>query len=696
MALIESRRLADKVLDVTVFILATASLTYYSSRYFTTSALVVAGVWVVVALLLFILIRRFTEVGFYGEPVPAPYLTSDPSAHRNNVLARNVTWTGLLVAVLAYLYIENRLPTLSPSQWALTILVLVAIGSVLAFRLAKAQVDAAADYKTFHWLAWLIAAGMSLVASATLRPQSDDTNYVNISTWIAERGTISIRDTVYSDQVFDTKPLGSSWESMWGVFAHITNMSAPTLLYVIAVPILTAISIFALDRGMRSMHVRHTNFALIIVSLFLLLDGENIFSFGVFHGPRIWQGKSFFVSAMIPLLIGAGIVWARSGRRNDLIRFLLIAIGATGLTTTATMLVPMFTLVVAGVVGYQRGIKDAGWTSLAMLAPLYVGLAFRGTRSADSNAMGHLATDTLAFAQPATILSGLDELPDPNEFVRLMAEPPFHAALFALVMCWGWLGSESRTARRVIAGVSLLWAIVYLPPVLAVIEEITGVAQISWRFWWLLPIPMLLGAAASACASGLIRITSINRHKNLTLGLATALLLALIVIPGKPVWFSSLGQVNLQSARLMWPPGWKVFGGYYEAMEILDVIAKDGDIVAARQNIEFSMAATTVRIHPVLPKVYWFPEVTGPLGEPQYLDRVTIRQFTSKDQDVLLPPLDLSALPGALQRVGVDVVCLDADRPDAIRLVKSFGYTQGARVVKYSSGRGQWCARLAN
>ncbi|MEY4899702.1 MAG: hypothetical protein RL741_276 [Actinomycetota bacterium] len=695
MALIGSRRLADKVLDVTVFILATATLAYYSTRYFTTSALVVAGVWVVFALLLFILIRRFTEVGFYGEPVPAPYLTSDPSRYRNNVLARNVTWAGLLAATIAYLYIGNRLPSLSPSQWALIILILVAIGSVVAFRLAKAQVEVAADYKTFHWFAWLIAAGMALVASATLRPQSDDTNYVNISTWIAERGTISIRDTVYSNEFFDTKPLGSAWESMWGVFAYVTNMSAPTLLYVIAVPILTAISIFALDRGMRSMHVRHTNFALIIVSLFLILDGENIFSFGVFHGPRIWQGKAFFVSAMIPLLIGAGIVWARSGRRNDLIRFLLVAIGATGLTTTATMLIPMFTLVIAGVVGYQRGIKDAGWTSLAMLAPLYVGLAFRGTRSEDSNAMGHLASDTLAFAQPATILSGQSALPDPNEFVRLMAEPQLHAALFALVMCWGWLGSESRTARRVIAGLSLVWAIVYVPPVLAVIEEVTGVAQVSWRFWWLLPIPMLLGAAASACAAGLIRITSINHHKNLTLGLATALLLAFIVIPGKPVWLSSLGQVNQQGARLMWPPGWKVFGGYYEAMEILDVIAKDGDIVAARQNIEFSMAATTVRIHPVLPKVYWFPEVTGPVGQAQYLDRITIHQFTSRNQDPFLPPLDLKVLPGALKRVGVDVVCLDADRLDAIKLVKTFGYTQGAQVVKYVSGRGQWCARIS-
>ena len=396
---------------------------------------------------------------------------------------------------------------------------------------------------------------------------------------------------------------------------------------------------------------------------------------------------------MIPLLIGAGIVWARSGRRNDLVRFLLIAVGAAGLTTTATMLVPMITLVIAGVVGYQRGIKDAGWTSLAMLAPLYVGLTFRGTNGADSNAMGQLVTNTLAFVQPATLISTLGELSDPNEFVRLMARPPLHAALFALVMCWGWLGAESRTARRMIAGLSLMWAIVYLPPVLAVIEQVAGVGAISWRFWWLLPIPMLIGATASAIASGLIRVTSVNRHKTTTLALATALILALIVIPAKPVWLSSLGQVNGQSARLMFPPGWKVFGGYYEAKEILDVIAQDGDIVAARQNIEFSMAATTVRIHPVLPKVWWFAEATGPEGRAQFTDRVMIRQFTSKDQDPELPALDLNALPGAFERVGVNVVCLDADRPDAIKFVKNLGYTQGAQVVKYEAGRGQWCAR---
>ena len=61
MSVIGSRRLADKALDVTVFILATASLAYYTSRYFTTSALVVAGVWGAFALLFFILIKRFAD-----------------------------------------------------------------------------------------------------------------------------------------------------------------------------------------------------------------------------------------------------------------------------------------------------------------------------------------------------------------------------------------------------------------------------------------------------------------------------------------------------------------------------------------------------------------------------------------------------------------------------------------------------------
>lgn len=692
MAVIGSRRLADKVLDVTTFILATASLTYYTSRYFTTSALMVAGVWVAFAGVLFVLIKRFTESGFYGEPVPAPLVTNDPAPHRHNLLARNATWTGILIAGLAYLYIDKKLPFLNPSHWALIILLLVAIGGVVAFRSAKAPVAAAADYKNFHWFPWAIGAGLALVASATLRPQSDDTNYVNLSTWIAERGTMPLRDTIYSDQVFDTKPLGSAWESMWGVVAHVTGISAPTLLYVIAVPILTLLSILALDRGLRSMHVRHANFALLIVSIFLLLDGKNIFSFGVFHGPRIWQGKSFFVSAVIPLLIGAGIVWARSGRRNDLIRFLLISIGAAGLTTTATMLVPMITLVIAVVVGYQRGIKDAGWTLFAMLMPLYIGLAFRGSQE-DDQALGDWAGNVLAIAQPGTIVSNLSQLPDPNEFVRWMSRPPLHAALFALVMCWGFIGAESRTARRVIAGLSVMWAIVYLPPVLALIEQFTGVQAISWRFWWLLPIPMLVGAAASAIAAGLIRFTAINRHRIATMLLALITLLALIVVPGKPVWLSSLGQENGQSARLMWPPGWKVFGGYSEAKEILDEIALDGDVVAARSNIEKSLAATTVRIHPVLPKISWYRSSAGPIANETFSDRLQIRAFTSTQPDPQLPELDLIDLPNALNRVGVDVICLDADRENEIDLAKSWGYTQGAQIVKYKAGRGQWCAR---
>jgi hypothetical protein len=260
-------------------------------------------------------------------------------------------------------------------------------------------------------------------------------------------------------------------------------------------------------------------------------------------------------------------------------------------------------------------------------------------------------------------------------------------------MCWGFIGAESRTARRVIAGLSVMWAIVYLPPVLALIEQFTGVQAISWRFWWLLPIPLLVGAAASAVAAGLIRFTSTNKQRTVTLILSLSVLLALIVVPGKFVWNSSLGQENGQSSRLMWPPGWKVFGGYLEAKIILDEIAQDGDIIAARSNIEKSLAATTVRIHPVLPKISWFTQAGGAEAAESLPDRLQIRRFTSTQPSEELPELNLADLPNALDRVGVNVICLDADRAEEIELALSWGYTQGAQVVKFEAGRGQWCAR---
>lgn len=672
---------------------ASGALAYYLTRLISQDALVLASIWAGLAIFIVGLIRKFAEPGFYGEPVGANQVTiaSYGNGESSNKLARNVTWAGLIAALLAYLYLGKQLPAAPIANWAIIILGLVAVGSLVAFKLAATATRGASDYYPFHFIPWLIAGGSALVATATLRPQSDDTNYLNISTWIAERGTMPLRDTIYSDQVFATKPLGSAWEPMWGTLAHVTNISAPTLLYLIAVPILTALAVFALDRGLRAMHVRHSNFALLAASIFLILDGKNIFSFGVFHGVRIWQGKSFFVSAAIPLLLAAGIIWARTAKRNDLIRFVLIAVAAAGMTTTASLLVPIITLIIVAVAGFQHGVKNAGFGLTALVLPLYVGLTFRGSHEVDS-ALGGTVSN-FAFAQPAKLFTSMNEMPDADLYVRWMSKPALHAALFALVMCWGWLGAESRTARRVIAGLGLAWALVYLPPVLALIEQFTGITAILWRFWWLLPIPLLVGAAASAAAGGLIRVTGGKKMRFVTLVTAVGLIVALVVVPGRVVWQSSLGQENQQTTRLAWPPTWKVFGGYAEAKEILDEIAQDGDIVAARANIEKSLAATTVRIHPVLPKIDWFSQAGGSQAAASLPDRLQIRQFTSTQPSDALPELNIADLPNALARVGVDVICLDADRIADIELVKTYGYTQGARVVKYEAGRGQWCAR---
>lgn len=695
MPALQRPRSADFLLDAVLVFGATGTIAYYAVQRFTDSANVLALVWFVLAITVRITIRKVFGRGWCGE---SALLDNEVGTSANEVgprLARNLTLGGLVAALVAHLFINRDLPLIGRESWALIILGAVFIGGFAGVFVTNAVNERRLSPVPFRIYPWLVGTFSGLVALATLRPQSDDTNYVNISTWIAERGTLPTADTVFSDQQFPTKPIGSAWEPLWGTVAHITHISAPTLLYVLAVPVLTLISILSLDRALRVFHVRHTHFALTTAALFLLLDGRNIFSFGVFHGVRIWQGKSFFVSALLPLVLAAGVAWATRGRRADAVRFLLATIAAAGVTTSSAFLLPIIVGVIAVVIARNVSVSQALAALTGILVPIYVGLNFKSAQ--DDDAAFGFSSNTIAAIHPLKFATKLayGTGPTAEEFIRWMSKPSLHAALFALVLCWGWIGLGNRAGRQVVAGLSAAWALVYFPPVLTQIVNATNTQSVAWRFWWLLPIPLLVGAAASAILSGTLRITNRGRTRWIVAPIGLVLLLALIVVPGRPVWNSSLGQENGQSARLAWPPTWKVFGGYADAKSIIDDIAHDGDIVAARSNIEKSLAATTVRVHPVLPKVSWFKGIAGDAADGYFAERQQIRQFTSVQPDPLLPPLDIAALPAALQRVGVDVLCLDADRPSDIELAKSWGYTDGARVEKSGTGKGQWCARIA-
>jgi hypothetical protein len=146
----------------------------------------------------------------------------------------------------------------------------------------------------------------------------------------------------------------------------------------------------------------------------------------------------------------------------------------------------------------------------------------------------------------------------------------------------------------------------------------------------------------------------------------------------------------------MFPPGWKVFGGYYDVKLALDEIAEPGDLVAARSNIEKSLAATTVEVHTVLPKMNWLTGIAGDVPEAHLAARLQIRQFTSVQEDPLLPPLDLAQFPAVFDEVGVNILCLDLDRTDDIELARTWGFNTRERETRLGTGKGQWCARRAD
>ena len=83
---------------------------------------------------------------------------------------------------------------------------------------AHAEPESATSDATSPWLwpvAWLAAGVSGALASIVVRPDGDDAYFVNLSTWVAERGRFPLRDTMISPDLFPgarralaTDPLG--------------------------------------------------------------------------------------------------------------------------------------------------------------------------------------------------------------------------------------------------------------------------------------------------------------------------------------------------------------------------------------------------------------------------------------------------------------------------------------------------------
>jgi hypothetical protein len=522
------------------------------------------------------------------------------------------------------------------------------------------------------WLTgWVLALASGAVAALYARPDGDDAYFVNLSTWVGQRGTFPLRDTMFSDQVFPAlhshTPPVHSVEGLMGAIARLVDIAPATVVYVVAPAPLTALAVLALTYAIAVCRIPHAPVALVAAVVSLLCSGANGASFGNFWALRMWQGKSMFVSIVAPLLLALGVRYVRSGGGGRLLALGLAVVAAIGASNTSIMLVPIA----------LAGLVPAAWAvgGLRRAAGVLVPLAYPLAGGA-----------VMALAAPSLHETGTAVSPTPLDPVT--AIPGLHGMLLLSVLAvgLGWLGVRGRPARAVVAGTLAVFAVAVFPPVTKVLDAATGADEVLWRLWWVVPVPLLIGGLAGALSAWLAGLPARGTPTPATPRgtVATrptparpaAARPAVVVVAGVvaaslgllPLWGGFwLGDPRNANTRRVSPTAWKVPKGAQAHARYIASISRPGDVVLAPWYASRVLAATTVAVHAIAPRTMYLTNFVGnPEVHPD--ERAALQQFADSRT------VPAAQLAPELRLLSVDTVCVATSRGGAVRVVEESGF----------------------
>ena len=567
------------------------------------------------------------------------------------------------LAVLAATVVATALAVVG--QRAAALVLAVAAGVVALVVTARRPVpaadpepddDDAPGPRPSPWLwptGWLAAVASAMLAAIVARPDGDDAYFVNLSTWVAERGRFPLRDTMISPDRFPAlgahSPPTHSVEGLIGALARVGGIEAGTATYVLVVPVATALGVLALTLLVQEARIPASPAALAAALAYLWTSGSTGYSFGSFFAVRIWQGKAMLVSLALPLVLLAATRLVRSASWRNHLLFGASLVAAIGVSNTAAFLVPVL---VAGVglaslaLRRPRGaLRLAAW----LVYPLALG-AVSVVLAPDSPSIAQ------RLAQGFTVTSGATPTVDP-----LLTVPGTDGLL--VVTCLGIglgaLGIRNVVLRTATTGALVTGGLTLLPGVRDVLAEI-GLGAVVWRLWWVVPVPLLLAGLVGAVSG---RLSERPRAVSLGLTAAAAALVGLVPLVGG-TWVASPDN----GARLAAPWTWKVPRGALSEARFVESISKPGDTVLAPWDTSRVLVELTVDVQPVAARTFYLPSYASTPAAHAGA-RMMLQTFADRGT----PPTNTIAEP--LDLLSVDTACVGRSRGQAISLLEANGFT---------------------
>lgn len=495
------------------------------------------------------------------------------------------------------------------------------------------------------------ALGLGIFAIFTARPDTDDTFYVNRAAWVADHGTISVRDTLFSDQGLPAlrgagQPIAAI-ETLQGAVAHELHVAAGATAYLITPAIGTFLAVWATWRLIRAWAPRRHTACFLVAIMYLLFAAQSGAMLGVFFLARMQQGKVIFVSLLVPFLYLYLTRWAEGRTRRNGLMLVVAGVAGVGFTSSATFVVPL----ICGAVGLPllltRRYRSMFGCLMPMIYPVIVGL------------VSH-------FTYGAVKAGGFQ--PSAQTFHAIFGNSWIAGIGWLAVLLAFWFARKGMP-RHITVGISVALVLVLAPGVLVLIKDTLGAQSVLWRTMWVAPLPTLVGLVASVPLAHGIRWAA---------PLVPVTLVAVVLAAGTPLWAPQ------RNVRIADHPTWRYYpSALQQARAILKYDDRPGPVLARPKTME-ALAISTTRLHAVSPLLGYAKAIEEPPA--QHRSRLALALFVG-DQGVAPTPDELRT---DLDRLHVGLVCVTRHRVARRRLFEKAGYTQ----VLFK-GAGQVCLQRA-
>lgn len=567
--------------------------------------------------------------GRVGEPVAGPDL-------QQVGFPRLIIGACAAVAVVGvFLFTGNYLVF-----WILAVVMLV-----LGFRLRPHEPTAALISETSERAGVIVFLCLLafVVTLAAHRPDADDSLYLSLVVGALDHPEQQVMryDDMYGEPdlpLVEAAYRLKSYELLIASLNHWFKIPPKALYYLFFPALFAVLAVAAHWLALREIGGSFAWVGAVTAVIALMVWGDTHPAMGNFAFVRLFQGKAVLVSVFVPAVILYASRFAREQTWNNWLLLGAVQTAALGLTPSAVIVAPL-----AGGAFLLAAAPESGGPKLfvrALLASTLVVVA-GAFILAVMPIEGSVPTSTAeVWSLVESAGGGLD---------YVLGLPARKAAALLALFLLPFLAPGGRRGAILQRYILILLLVVMNPLLPGTLGIVT--ARFTWRVFWAVPFPLLIGLLAQRIAAGAASQRPVAR-----IGGAATVGIVFALMPGT-------GTLSENNETRLGFPGFKVNRGYAVARSIVDQTSTE-DLVLAPYEValwipSFSNHPRLVGVRPN------YLHVLGVKGWDEVQNRRILMRLVTHGW---FPHGNVKAAAEVIERRGVSLVVLPSELPQRDRL----------------------------